>query len=314
MKSISRSAFAALVLFGLVATIARPADATPIAYITGGNSIWAWNTNTNSVSLVTNTGGGVDSLIFDPQGNIVYSQICCNALGRFNTSTLTNSILNNAAGPGVADMTLEPGGNSLLVSDAFGTTIGRLNLTTLGMSFLNVGTRPDGLAYDNNGHLFAVLGLNSVAQIDPTTGAIIKSISTPNQPDGLTFDATTGMLYVASDGGGFYTVPTDLSSATFTSVLTPSGAGYVFDGIASDDNLLLFVVRGQGGLLYDLNTHTVLETSPFISGADDIAPVTGLGAPVTAAPEPATFALLGSGLIALARRRVRPGRIRSLQR
>ena len=309
MKNVTRSAFAALVV-GFVATIARPAEATPVAFISGGTAIWAWDTNSNSVSMVTNTNGGVDSLIFDPQGNIVYSLICCNALGRFNTTTLTNTVLNNAAGPGVADMTLEPGGNSLLVSDAFGTTIGRLNLTTNGINFLNVNARPDGLAYDNNGHLFAVLGLNSVAQIDPTTGAIIKSISTPNQPDGLTFDATTGMLYVASDGGGFYTVPTDLSSATFTPVLNPAGAGYVFDGIASDGNLLFFVIRNQGGLLYDLNTHTVLETSPFISGADDIAPVSGLGSPV-ATPEPATFALLGSGLIALVRRRVRAGRSRS---
>ena|SRR5271165_7042201 len=101
-------------------------------------------------------------------------------------------------------------------------------------------------------------------------------------------------LYVSSDGGGFYTLPTDLSSATFTHV---SGSP-VFDGMAATNgNLLYFVVRGQGGLIYDLNTGTVAETSPFIAGADDIAPLTGLGSPT---PEPSSTVLFGSGFFILA--------------
>jgi hypothetical protein len=68
--------------------------------------------------------------------------------------------------------------------------------------------------------------------------------------------------------------------------------------MASNGNLLYFVVRDQGALIYDLTTGTVTVRSPFISGADDIAPLTGLGSP--AVPEPSPIVLLSSGLAILA--------------
>ena len=286
-----------LVLAGALALTPRDAVAAPIAYITGGTDIWSWNTTTNTISILTNTGTGLDSLMFDAQGNIVFDSFGGSTVGRFNVTTmLTTPVIGSFAGP--ADMALEPGGTSALISNASGTTISRVNLTTSTASgSLSVGARPDGVTYDNAGHLFVVLGLNRVAQIDPTTGAVIKSISTPNQPDGLTFDATTGLLYVASDGGGFYVVPTDLSSATFTAV----AGSPVFDGIASNGNNLYFVIRNTGGLLYDLVTHSVVETSPFIAGADDIAPLAGLGSQQPqGVPEPASIGILSTGLLLIA--------------
>jgi hypothetical protein len=290
----SRKIFALLfVISGAFVLTPRDANADQIVNITGGDNIWAWDTNTNTVSSVDNAGVGLDSLMFDAQGNIVYDSYGSSVVGRFNVTTLANtSVTGIFSGP--ADMALEPGGTSALISNANGTTISRVNLSTsAAIGSLSVGARPDGVTYDNAGHLFAVLGLNRVAQIDPITGAILNSISTPNQPDGLTFDATTGKLYVASDGGGFYTLPTDLSSATFTSV-----PGMVFDGIASSGNDLFFVIRNTGGLLFDLTSMSTVETSPFIAGADDIAPVAGLGAPPPV-PEPITISLFGAGLAGL---------------
>jgi hypothetical protein len=153
--------------------------------------------------------------------------------------------------------------------------------------------------------LFAVLGKNEVAQLDPVTGAIIRTVSVPDEADALTFDAITGKLYVSSDGGGFYTVDPSLASATFTGVI---GAP-VFDGIASSGNLLYLVVRGGNTVVYDLSTGQITETRPFINGADDIAPTAGLGpdpAPrgsLDPAPEPGTsIVLAGMALLGLVRK------------
>ena len=289
-----------LLVSGAIALTSGNAVANQIAYITGDNTISAWDVTTNTLTTVDTPSVDLDSLMFDTHGNIVYDSFSSSVVGRFNVTTKVNtSVTGTFVGP--ADMALEPGGTTALISNAGGTTISRIDLTTsAAIGSLSVGLRPDGIIYDNAGHLFAVLGLNEVAEIDPITGAIIKSVSTPDQPDGLTFDATTGKLYAASDGGGFYTISTDLSTATFTSV-----PGEVFDGIASVGNELLFVVRNTGGLEYDLTTNSVVETSGLIAGADDIAPLAGLGGPVPV-PEPLTLSLFGAGLagaVALRRRK-----------
>jgi len=288
-------------LLGLLTFLAVTSSSrADLAYITGGSTIYQWNTATNSVTSVVSSanGGGLDSLIFDNQGDIIYSIIGTNSIGIYNLSTHNNRILASGGNfTGVADMALEPGGATFLVSNAFDGSIDRVTIATGAKTTLyNGGLRPDGVTYDDSGHLFAVLGLTEVAQLNPTTGAVLKTISTPNQPDSISFDALTGKLYVSSDGGGFYTLPTTLSSATFTAV---SGSP-VFDGMASNGNLLYFVVRGQGAVIYNLNTGAVTERSPFISGADDIAPLTGLGSSGSSVPEPSSIVLLGLGLAILA--------------
>jgi hypothetical protein len=286
-------------LLGLLTFLAvTPSSHAETAYVTGGSFIYRWDTATNTVTPVVSSadGGGIDSLIFDGQAeNIIYSIIGTSSIGIYNLNTGSNRILARGGNfTGVADMALEPGGATFLVSNAFDGSIDRVNIATGAVSTLyNGGLRPDGVTYDNSGHLFAVLNLNEVAQLDPTTGAVLKTIATPNQPDGLTFDELTGKLYVSSDGGGFYTLPTDLSSAPFT----PVSGSPVFDGMASNGNLLYFVVRDQGALIYDLNTGAITIRSPSIPGADDIAPLTGLGSPV---PEPSPIVLLSAGLAILA--------------
>jgi hypothetical protein len=76
------------------------------AYITGGNTIYKWDTATNTVAPVVTAVSSLDSLVFDASGNsLIYSVIGTNQIGMFNLTTLSNSIIANV-GAGAADMTL----------------------------------------------------------------------------------------------------------------------------------------------------------------------------------------------------------------
>ena len=184
-----------LALLAILA-VAPSGRADTLAYVTGGSTIFVWDTTTNTVAPLVNSanGGVLDSLIFDGTGTkIIYSIIGTNNIGIYNMVSQSNAVLNTSApvGPGAADMTLEPSRTTFLLSNAqAGATIQRINPITGATTTLSTGAqlgnvRPDGLAYDNNGHLFVVLNTSQVAQIDPTTGAILKTISTPNQADGF---------------------------------------------------------------------------------------------------------------------------------
>jgi len=197
-----------------------------------------------------------------------------------------------------AEITADASGTTFLVSISGNYGVYRINIATGAETLLfNAGLRPDGLAYDSAGDLFVVLNESEIAQVDPTTGAIVKTLALPTPPgaatpqaNGLTYDAFTGFLYVASDDGGVYQINTALTSQTYTQILTPPNTITTeLDGIQSTGNTLYIINRGQDGIQYLLGaggsvaTGSITETSPTFGS---------LG---SSTPEPGSFLLIAAG-------------------
>jgi sugar lactone lactonase YvrE len=264
--------------------------------------IFRVDTVAHSATPVLNT-VALDSLIFDPTGRIVYTELSNGIVAAFNPNTNTNvNLASGLAQP--IDIALEPSLTSVLVSDASSNQLSRVSLAGGVLATLNLGLRPDGITYDSSGNLFVNVSTgftannSQVKRIDPTTGATLATTgNTGLFFDGLTFDSFTGFLY-ATDYNNGRIVRINPTTMAFT-VLTPLGPGIPGggpDGITSDGQGNLFLASRANGevVQYNIATNTA-SNIVFISGLDDLAPASGLGAPSSAAPEPASLLLAGLG-------------------
>jgi uncharacterized membrane protein len=241
--------------------------------------------STNTVTNVLRTPpvgpfSNIDSLIFDNSGDLVYSLYSSGQVGLYNPNTNANTVIASSLN-GPADLFLEAGGQSVLLSEYLGNRITRINLTTGAVSTLATNiSGPNGIAYDNNGNLFVVAkGVDSLLQLNPTTGAVLQSIPLHSHgfPDGMTFDPVTGAFWVTDDGGGLIEVSNYLASPRVQESNSPLTSGR-YDGVESDGLGNLYLV----GLFHGLdeyhiatNTFTALTSGDF----DDVAPLIGPGAP-----------------------------------
>ncbi|HUB83961.1 MAG TPA: PEP-CTERM sorting domain-containing protein [Bryobacteraceae bacterium] len=269
------------------------------------------DTSTNTITTLLNTHGLADSLVFAPGNLIVFSEPNAGRVGIYNTVTQNLKWVYGFSQP--RDITLDPSGTSVLVSDDGDQHVKRVDLT---QQYPVPETLPawlddiDGITYDNAGHLFVVQSwLGYVAQIDPTTGYIIKRYQCPacwntsvQQLDGITFDPSSGELWVAATlWNGLWEFNTSLTSATLHAanhILSP-------DGVEADGNGNIFAAS-QGGNWgideYNIATGVTIQltTVPYI---DDIAPITGLGSPQrstpSSVPEPSAITLLGAALLVI---------------
>jgi hypothetical protein len=228
-----------------------------------------------------------DSLMFDTMGRILYTAISAGQVRIIDVNANPQDSL-IAPQPGnpllnhPADVLLEPGGHTMLVSEfglilLGGGKIDRIDLVSPSHPITQLwppsngsgSGNPEGLAYDNVGRLFANLGLRGlnptdppakyVAQLDPVTGAILHQSPCPPQGgspclsslDGLTYDSFTQKLYAASlYGKTVYQIdPNNLSSPVDLRQLygwTKSQIkDFVPDGITSDGSGHLFVASVQ---------------------------------------------------------------------
>ena len=297
-----RAAFAVMVLTVVSAGSGRAVATVLYATSIAGSQIDKVDTVANTVTTYLTTPSAADSIMFDSSQNVIYTEVTAGEVMRYDPNTFTNTVLASGLN-GPADIVLEPGGNTMLVSEFYGGNIDRINLTTLTTTtLLSPGDNPEGLAYDGT-RLFANLGSRYggatgkyVAQIDPVTGAILATSPGLNDLDGLTYDSYTGLLYASSYlGNTIYSIdPNNLSivhdvAASLGGIPGP-------DGITSDGVGDLFIASSGDSHVYQLNLLThVLTQENYVYGLDDLAPASGSGS----IPEPATFALLGSALLGL---------------
>lgn len=272
--------FALTVWLGLAVQVSAQA-----AYATSepGQKLYKVDLSTGVLQVLFNVPDGrPDSLILNNQGQILYSVPMITPygyIGLFDPATGWNTVLVS----GISyprDLVLEPGGMSMLIGQYSPGAILRFNfvtgvLTTVASKLGSV----DGLAYDPAGHLFAVLRHNLIAQIDPNTGAILKTLVLEphykiNGGDGITYDPYTRNLWVSHDGtlgNGLIKVPTDLSGFT----LFQTGNIRVPDGVVSDGKGNLYIGAGlQRLVIYNIPTNTITKTIT-VPGIDDVVLVPG---------------------------------------
>jgi sugar lactone lactonase YvrE len=241
--------------------------------------------------------------MFDPAQRAIYTLHYAGEVRRYDPSSATDTgIASGLNFP--ADIALEPGGNTMLVSEIWAGKIDRINLTSFAVTtLLTPGGNPEGLAYVGT-RLFANLGNRYggptgkyVAEIDPVTGNVLATSPGLDSLDGLTYDSFSGRLYASSLYGNLvYSFdPNNLSN--FSDVTSKLGTIPGPDGITSDGIGNIFIAAGGDEYIYqlDLVNNTLMQKN-YVYGLDDLAPASGLGSLI---PEPSSSALAGLGLAGL---------------
>lgn len=268
-----------------------------------GNTLASVNLTTNpfQVQTIFDTPSGAGMAVVQPDGRILYTMPPAGQLGRFDPTTNTNEILVSGFGE-PRELTMEPSGTSVLVSDHGGEMIYRINLvncppspgsqcpTTVLVNGPAEGVyNPEGITYDAAGNLYAVFQQQSVRQVDPGSGAILNSYIFPvnNHLEGLTYDTSTNSLWVAArDVNGLYELPLDLSSATPVQQANtgtcqlPTGCIPTANGVTSDGTGILYIAAQGDYHLYQYKIASdALIQENYIYGVYGVA--TGTGAQPT---------------------------------
>jgi hypothetical protein len=277
-----------IALFALVAV--SPVLAQVQIYFTNEpkSNLQLLNTGSLKITTLYAIGGEQDDLILNSAGQLIYTVPSTGTVNLFNPTTGVNSVLATGV-KYVRDLCIEPGGESMLVAIYSPGKIMRYNFAsgTYVLLAQKLGGAVDGIAYDAYNNLYAVVGHNTIKQLNPTTGAVLNTLTLEphvgvNGADGLTFDPYSGNLWASHAGttgkgviqiftlpqGGFAT--TGFNLFLFTSELTGSAP----DGIKSDGKGNLYVGAINTIFEYNIATNTITHNWK-VGGADGVSLVPG---------------------------------------
>jgi virginiamycin B lyase len=237
---------------------------------------------------------GLDSLIFDNNNNIIYTAWSAGGVGQVRRVDLNVGISSDTLlatiGNGGHDITLMPGGNSVLATSNDTGKIYEVSLTNPGQTPATFGSGQykNGVVYDSQGRLFAVSKGTAVVELDPQTFNVIASTGPMKGLDGLAFDSSTGNLFVssmavdaASGRKGIYEVSLQQSTFLQDSLITSSAFPSAFspDGLETDGEGNLYLAsRGDYKIYrYDVATGQLTALTSPLPGLDDLVPLSGTG-------------------------------------
>jgi sugar lactone lactonase YvrE len=253
-------------------------------------SLQQLNFSTGELTTLYDIGGQPDDCTLGPNGQIIYDVPNAGTVDMFDPSTGVNTVLTTGIF-GSRDLTLEPGGQTLLISKVSGPAeIYRYSFVTNTATVFFPKTKGitgfSGTAYDAYGNLYAIASFNTVIQINPATGAIINTLTL--QPhnggaggDGLTYDSYSNSLWATTvgssvNGWGLVQIPVQQSGFVSTTDFSfyPLGKAGAVDGVKSDGNGNLYIGAIHTALVYNIPSGIVTKNI-VTKGADGVALVPG---------------------------------------
>jgi sugar lactone lactonase YvrE len=282
-------AFLLLASFASFSLLAQTvtAQTLPQLYISNepGKSLQLLNLNNSVLTTIFNVGGTgeLDDLTLNAAGQLIYSIPSLGEVDLYDPVAKTNKVLVSGL-KWARDLEIEPGGQTMLIAIYSPGSIVRFNFASGTTTTLakKLGTC-DGITYDPYGNLYAVANHNTIVQINPTTGAIIKTLTLEphagvNGGDGLTYDSYTESLWATHDGTtGYKLLQIPVAAAglpnSFSSFDLPAGITSP-DGIKSDGKGNLYVGAIHTAFVYNIATNTVTQNIT-VKGADGVSLVPG---------------------------------------
>lgn len=292
--------------FRTVACLALVAAILPVAayaqfaqiYISseGQGTLQQLNFNTNQLTTLFTIPGipptnKPDDMTLNSAGQLIYSLPNAQTVNLWDPITKQNTVLASGIG-GARDLEIEPGGQTMLIAKySAPPELIRYSFVTGKWTVLigksaNLGT-VDGISYDEYGNLYIVSNHNTIKQINPTTGAIIATLTLEthngvNGADGLTYDYYTHSLWATHDGK-------DLGTGLLQIFVQPSGfvstgsSGFILypltgitnvDGIKSDNKGNLYIGAIWTAIVYNIPTREI-TANVTVKGADGVSLVPG---------------------------------------
>ena len=232
-----------------------------------------------------------DSLLFEPSGKLIVTGLCYADIYRIDpalpggASNLGIQVNTSSLSDGAADPALNAAGTKVYVS-SFSSAIDEVDLATGNVVLHSLAGMTDssGVAFDASGNLWATdYSAGSVGIANLTANTYTPLCTGLPQSDGLSYDPSTGKLYVSGQSSNkIRQLTISASSCTVSATWDVTNDP---DGIAADGVGGVFAA-GQNGTLIRLDTTngSIDSIVSGISSLDDIAPVRGFGAPGAAEP------------------------------